>query len=299
MKFGKELRIRAASCSLLLGVFMAGSTLAIAQDEPAPPPPPPGGPGGMTLSLHGPAGATFFHEEIGDGPKVVTGAPMTAVIESTHDSTLSDGNTIHRENQSTVYRDSQGRVRREVSFELATPSTGATKGTMIIITDPVAGTRYILNTQNKTAHQMPMHPPRQRASAGEPATGAMADAGPVIAFRAGGEQRDQFSNANINTEQLGTKTILGLQATGTRVTRTIPAGEIGNAKPIEVVTERWMSTDLQIPLSTIHTDPMMGTMTTEVTSVTRGEPSAALFQVPSDYKVVTEKRGDMMYMVHP
>lgn len=278
MKSGKELRIRAASCSLLLGMFMAGSTLAIAQDEIAGPPPPP--PGGVTLSMHGPGGGMFFHEEIGDGPKVVTGAPMTAVIETTHDSTLSDGNTIHRDNQSTVYRDSQGRVRREVSFEFATPTTGATKGTMIIITDPVAGTRYILNSQNKTAHQMPMHPPKP-AGAAE------------------GERTARPSDANVATADLGSKTILGLTTTGTRVTRTIPAGEIGNAKPIEVVTERWFSTDLQIPMSVTHTDPMMGTMSSEVTSVTRGEPSASLFQVPPDYKIETGKPGDMMYMAHP
>ena len=32
---------------------------------------------------------------------------------------------------------------------------------------------------------------------------------------------------------------------------------------------------------------MMGTATTKVTSVTRGEPDASLFQVPSDYKIVS------------
>lgn len=283
MSLGKELTVRAASYSLLLGLCLAGSTLVMAQDEAAPPPPPPPGPG-ITLSLHGPGGGAFFHEEIGDGPKVVAGAPMTAVIESTHDTTLSDGNTIHRENQSTVYRDSQGRVRREVSFELATPSTGATKGTMIIITDPVAGTRYILNTQNKTAHQMPLRPPKPPAGApeAEPST-----------------RENGTNGANLTTSDLGTKTILGLQTTGTRVTRTIPAGQIGNAKPIEVVTERWFSTDLQIPMAVTHTDPMMGTMSSQVTSITRGEPSASLFQVPSDYKVVTGKPGDMMYMRQP
>jgi hypothetical protein len=101
---------------------------------------------------------------------------------------------------------------------------------------------------------------------------------------------------NVTTEQLGTKTILGLTATGTRMTRTIPAGQIGNTKPISVVTERWVSSDLQIPLSMTHNDPMMGTMTSTVTSVTRGEPDASLFQVPSDYKIETGKPGDMMYM---
>lgn len=104
------------------------------------------------------------------------------------------------------------------------------------------------------------------------------------------------SDGNVTTEQLGTKTILGLQATGTRVTRTIPAEQMGNAKPIEVVTERWMSNDLQIPLLTVHTDPMMGTMTHKVTSVNRAEPDASLFQIPSDYKVKSGRHGDMMYM---
>jgi hypothetical protein len=236
----------------------------------------------MMLNMHGPGGGAFFHEEIGDGPKVVAGAPMTAVIQSTHDSTLSDGNTIHRDNQSTVYRDSQGRVRREVTFEFATPTTGATKGTMIIIMDPVAGTRYVLNPQNKTAHQMPLHPPKPPAGAAE-----------------GEPPAKPSDNANVVTTDLGSKSILGQATTGTRVTRTIPAGEIGNTKAIEVVTERWYSTDLQIPMSVTHNDPMMGTMSSQVTSITRGEPSASLFQVPSDYKVVTGGPGDTMYMRHP
>ena len=120
---------------------------------------------------------------------------------------------------------------------------------------------------------MPLRPPKPPAGAAE------------------GEPPAKPSDANVTTTDLGSKTILGLQTTGTRVTRTIPAGEIGNAKPIEVVTERWLSTDLQIPMSVTHTDPMMGTMSSQVTSVTRGEPSASLFQVPSDYKVVTGKAG--------
>ena len=224
-------------------------------------------------------GGAFFHQEIGLGDKVVTGAPMTATITVTHDQTLSDGNTIHNENQSTEYRDSQGRVRKEVPFKLMTPATGATEGTMVIIMDPVAGKHYILNPQKKTAHEMPPRPPKPPdAPAGEP--------GPM--WKGGAN--------NVTTESLGTKTILGLAATGTRVTRTIPAGEIGNAKAISVVSERWVSTDLQIPLSTTHTDPMMGNMTTTVTSVTRGEPDASLFQVPSDYKIEAGKHGDMLYM---
>ncbi len=76
----------------------------------------------------------------------------------------------------------------------------------------------------------------------------------------------------VTKEQLGTKAVNGLQAEGVRVTRTIPAGAIGNDKPIEVVTERWYSPDLQIAVMTMHTDPMMGTVTTKLVNVTRGDP---------------------------
>ena len=246
------------------------------------------------MQIEGPhMGGAFFHADVGMGDKAVTGAPMTATVSVTHDQTLQDGNTIHTENQSTEYRDSQGRIRREVPFKLATPATGATEGTMVIITDPVAGKRYALNPQRKTAHEMPLHPPKPTLTVnGEATQIAGTGAGQVAVASAAGA----FSQENVSTEQLGTKTILGLSAQGTRVTRTIPAGQIGNAKPITVVTERWVSTDLQIPLSVTHTDPMMGTMTSTVTSVSRGEPDASLFQVPSDYTVETGKPGDVMYM---
>ncbi len=285
MSLGKHIAVRAVTHSIVLGLTVGVSTLAMAQDTvPAPPPPPPGP--GMMMGMHGPGGPrAFFHEEIGDGPKVVTGAPMTAVIQTTHDTTLADGNTIHRDHQSTVYRDSQGRVRREVSFEFMTPTTGSTKGNMIIIMDPVAGYRYILNPRNKTAHQMPLRPPKPPAGA---------PAGPPDS-----EVFTKSDDANVSTTDLGTRSILGVNTTGTRVTRTIPAGEIGNAKPIEVVTERWMSTDLQIPMSMTHTDPMMGTMSSQVTSITRGEPAATLFQIPSDYKIVSGRHGDVLYMRQP
>jgi len=282
MKFAA---IGAISRCLFAGLLMAGlSVLASAQGEPALPPPPPDGPG-MQVMGQGPGGGmggVFFHEEVGIGDKVVTGAPITATISVTHDQTLADGNTIHTDNSSTEYRDSQGRVRKEVPFKLATPATGATEGSMIVIMDPVAGKRYVLNPQKKTAHEMPLRPPKERAGT---------RGGPD-----GPEPRWKAAGNDVTTEQLGTKTILGLSATGTRMTRTIPAGQIGNTKPISVVTERWVSPDLQIPLSMTHMDPMMGTMTSTVTSITRGEPDASLFQVPSDYKIETGKPGDMLYM---
>jgi len=279
MIWGKSVSLRSALTSSFCGLFLVGlSSLAVAQSDAPPPPPPPG-----AMMMHGPGGpgGMLFHEEIGEG-KVVTGVPMSGDLVVTRDTTLANGTHIHNQTQTKIYRDADGRVRREIEFELMTPSTGAAKRSMIIITDPVAGKRYMLNPQTKTAHVMPLHGPKHGQA--PPPDG---QAGPAS------------DNASVNREQLGTKTVNGLQAQGTRVTKTIAAGAIGNDQPIQVVTERWMSSDLQLPLTTTHNDPMMGTMTTTLTNINRAAPDPSLFQVPSDYKTETVKSGDTMYMPKP
>src|ERR1700678_2109956 len=116
---------------LSAGAVLAALTGVAVAQEPGPPPPPPGG---MMMTMQGPhGGGAFFHEEAGLGDKVVTGAPMTASVTVTHDTTLADGNRTHTDTQSTEYRDSQGRVRREVPFKLVSSATGATFRTMVII----------------------------------------------------------------------------------------------------------------------------------------------------------------------
>jgi hypothetical protein len=275
------------------------SAFAAAQsDAPAPPPPPPHD---MNVAFGGGFMTGMGHDEIEEG-KLVKGVPMSGEMVVTRDRTLADGNSIHTQNQTTIYRDSEGRVRREIQFELSTPSTGAAKRTMIAIMDPVSGNRYMLNPENKTAHQMPLHPGKP----GRGAPDAMHDrmgVGPGTAeamHDRPGKVWIGSNTANLKTEQLGTKTINGLPALGTRMTRTIPAGEIGNLNPIEVVTERWYSSDLQLPLLTTHNDPMMGTMTIKLVNINRGEPDASLFQVPSDYKLISGKPGEPLYMpMHP
>jgi hypothetical protein len=87
------------------------------------------------------------------------------------------------------------------------------------------------------------------------------------------------------TESLGTQTIEGVTAEGTRSTLTIPAGEIGNTLPIEVVDETWYSPELQITVMTKHRDPRSGETTYRLTNISRGEPDRSLFEVPPDYTV--------------
>jgi hypothetical protein len=92
-------------------------------------------------------------------------------------------------------------------------------------------------------------------------------------------------------ESLGRQTIEGVQAEGSRTTVTIPAGAIGNERPIQVVSERWYSPELQTLVMTRHSDPRFGETTYRLTNVSRSEPDHSLFEVPAGYKITD--RGDM------
>jgi len=90
------------------------------------------------------------------------------------------------------------------------------------------------------------------------------------------------------SESLGKQAIDGIQVEGTRSTATIKAGEIGNERDIEIVSERWYSPELQTVIMSRHADPRMGETVYKLTNIHRGDPHPSLFQVPSDYTMVTE-----------
>jgi len=89
------------------------------------------------------------------------------------------------------------------------------------------------------------------------------------------------------TEELGEQSIEGVNARGTRTITTIPAGAIGNERPIETVYEKWYSPDLQMIVYSKHSDPRFGEQTYRLTNINRTEPDSSLFQVPSGYKKVS------------
>ncbi|HJP95059.1 MAG TPA: hypothetical protein VJ875_24065, partial [Pyrinomonadaceae bacterium] len=93
------------------------------------------------------------------------------------------------------------------------------------------------------------------------------------------------TNANEVTEKLGKQMIEGVEAEGTRTTSTIPAGEIGNDRPIEIVSERWYSPELQLVVMTRHSDPRSGETTYKLTNISRIEPAKSLFEVPPGFTV--------------
>ncbi len=75
----------------------------------------------------------------------------------------------------------------------------------------------------------------------------------------------------VRTENLGEQVILGFRARGTRVITTLPAGQIGNDRPINIVSEQWFSPELELVMRSMHRDPWAGEFTTTVTKVSRGD----------------------------
>jgi len=99
----------------------------------------------------------------------------------------------------------------------------------------------------------------------------------------------QPPRSEFKTEDLGTKTIAGIEAHGSRTTRTIPAGEEGNEVPLVTVQEIWRSQKLGLTLMGTMDDPRSGRRTYEVEEFTEGEPDASLFTPPEGYRVEYRK----------
>lgn len=254
------------------------------------------------------------------GGKTVKGAPYSADSVTETIQTLADGNRIVNRITSSVYRDSEGRTRRDQNLKGLGLLGGAGEEPVqaIFINDPVAGVTYSLDSRSRTAHKSVPFTFEFTRKPGEtiegqrfefkvaPGAAAGTASGNVIMTTplpalgpglrvphpgVGPEGattfvfRSKSSNANEVKEQLGKQNIEGVEAEGTRTTVTIPAGEIGNERAIEIVSERWYSPELQLVVMTRHSDPRFGETTYKLTNINRAEPAKSLFEVPAGYTV--------------
>jgi len=106
-----------------------------------------------------------------------------------------------------------------------------------------------------------------------------------ISKEGGSSELEEYRDGRRKTEILNKQTIEGVEVEGKRTTLTIPAGEIGNTLPIEVVDETWYSPELQLLVLSKHSDPRSGETTYRLININRSEPDRALFEVPADYTV--------------
>ena len=260
---------------LALAIVTGAAAAARAQDQDVffyGPGPLPAEPGQIGPSVAG--GAVMFERpvemmmaeplDVGDP---VTGAPYSADVTTEIVQVLADGNRIERRSTSSVARDSQGRVRRTQQLAAIGPLLPRGDVEIVTINDPVARVHYSLDTNRKVATQLPMMFTKKL------------EAPPVATAHVGSQPRD------VRTETLGTRNIDGITAEGTRSVVTIAAGAIGNQAPIEIVSERWFSPELQTVVLSRRNDPRFGETTFRLENIDRSEPPAELFEIPSDFTV--------------
>jgi hypothetical protein len=280
-----------------------------------------GEPGQMAMAgAQGDNTFMFISSEMSIDGKLVKGAPYSAQAINESVQTLAGGNRIVHQDTSTVYRDSEGRTRRDQTISMVgaySAAGGPAQATFI--NDPVAGVNYILDTKNKTARKMDVLARTSgdkkvfqvkidaMNSKSSESAGAAAEKIAVEKGAAAGEFRFEVrtggpgpgpgpggpggfvmmraDSKNARKESLGKQMIEGVEAEGMRITTTIPAGEIGNEQPIEMVFEKWYSPELQTVIMSKHSDPRSGESTYRLTNINRTEPARSLFEVPSDYSV--------------
>jgi hypothetical protein len=300
-------------------LFVAGAALALASGLVAQPPAgnifyqqmAPG-------PVQGQIGAIKMLGVEGMGGPVVTGSPLSATEEHHSLQVLADGTRIERNDTNLFYRDDQGRTRVEQSAQnggtilIQDPVAGTT-----FVLDPAtktarklplpkliqAGTGPGIGTAGGKAvaidAALPPPPPAgdlalftrsveagaQVAPGGAPAVRRMVIMNGPGPMSAAGDfvYRTQTSDAAPAIENLSSQTVNGVAAQGTRTTMTIETGQIGNDRPIRIVSERWYSGDIQMMVKSSNNDPRFGETSYELTNIQRTGPSPALFQIPADY----------------
>lgn len=375
---------------------------------------------GFSFFQDGAAGGTiaFAASEMSFDTKIVKGAPYSAEAVTEVIQTLPDGNRIVRRSSTQLYRDSEGRTRREQSVNAVGPWISAQQGAVrVYINDPVSNLNYILDPQSQTARKLnifmrsaapasinavaparvaggaenvlgvsggslqlgatnriqPQYPAVAKAAGAEgpvqvqvtvnengEVMSAEAISGHPLLREAAVEAARQWSfkpttiegksvktrgtltfnftltkntetevrqlaeaaqptrvartlsfeagspgvvvpdaplvvqseNIRVRTEsrreELGKQFFEGVEAEGTRMITTIPAGAVGNERPIEIVNERWYSPELQTVVMSRHYDPRSGETVYRLSNIVRAEPASHLFQAPGDYTITDE-----------
>jgi hypothetical protein len=248
-------------------------------------------------------------------------APYSAEAVTESVQQLADGNRIVTKNATRIFRDSEGRTRREQL------NAAATDAVNINISDPVSGNTYMLDPASHMAYRNGFifttatdsgmagggasfattvtmtRTPDGAAKIMDQAheTKLLAEGQAIKAAKLGEEVNNRvfFSgtgnagyviNDQISTdiknavrEDLGQQVIEGVTATGTRTTTEIAAGAIGNEQAIKIVSEQWYSPDLEVLVLTKHNDPRVGETVYRLVGIVRAEPARSLFDLPSDY----------------
>ena len=219
------------------------------------------------------AGGAAIHAQAGGGIFVtpIPNAPFSGTVRVERTVIRPNGDRLQLWSLREIARDNEGRIYNEFR-PLVPASTRSVPAPMVI---------HLYDPQNRmTEYLYPAQKAYRMMMLGRPPETDTPDdfASPTAASAPASEFTHQ--------EDLGYKTVAGLQVHGVRVTQTLPAAESGTGQEVTVTNEYWYSEALRLNLATMHNDPRTGSVTMTVTQMNRGEPKEALFGVPANYTMV-------------
>lgn len=217
------------------------------------------------LAGHAPDGNSF-EQIINITIPPVQHAPFSSVVTAEWTKTLEDGSTVTRQNHRVVVRDGAGRIYQERRTLVPKDGEAEPQLMRIEISDPEKHIKYFCRPDS--------HVCMLRDYAGPPA-----DVTEPVGSTGEGKMV-------LTREQLGRSDVGGVEVTGTRETRFIAAGVLGNDRPISITKEFWYSPHLGLNMQVKRSDPRLGIQTFAVTEVSLAEPDPKYFQVPTGFKVV-------------
>lgn len=235
-----------------------------------------------------------------DGTAVVPGKPYKGQAVTTMTQNLSDGSTIQQTIHAQIARDKAGRTVRiqELgkfgSLTAAPAGANGTEGPRPILTtifDPVAKLHIDFTSDTKVAHEFAVQALTPGSNISTQGGFGLSTNMPVM--MRGRRAVPMMTTPTIpsqsdpTAEQLGSRTIAGVNVIGMRTKTVIPAGLIGNSSDITIVRETWFSPDLRMVMESKQTDPRFGETTYSVTDLDQSDPDPSLFEVPPGYTVQT------------
>ena len=205
----------------------------------------------------------------------------SATARTTFEQTLGDGSYVRGFMVTHKARDSSGRTRTEMAHGCQRGENGQPQPEIsVFVNDPTTKTSLNWQTGPDAARTAQMVHQTEVPRKTQPSE-------QVVAIQKAA-QRNQPPHSEFETEDLGVRTIAGVEAHGSRTTRTIPAGEEGNELPLVVEDQHWDSLDLGLTVYAVHDDPRFGRTTFEIEELSRAEPDTSFFLPPPGYK--TEDR---------
>jgi hypothetical protein len=189
----------------------------------------------------------------------VPGKPFSATLVLEFERIWPDGSSEIRRTINLIARDGQGRTHNETRRLMPEYFHGSPELLSVRLFDPLTRVQIVCDPA--------LHVARRQFVPKKPGTTAP-------------------PNPSVKIEDLGTTTLNGLQAKGTRRISTVPYYESETGEPFKIEDETWYSEDLHLNLLLRHSDSRIGVETVGVSNLKREEPSASMFQVPKGYKIM-------------